>query len=54
MLWERAARYRRIAAALGDDEMKRKRHYAPRLGSPRGSRDQEEASQKSRKPLAAD
>lgn len=54
VLWERAARYRRIAAALGDDEMKRTRRYGARLGSAAGNQNQDEAPQTSRKPLAAD
>jgi hypothetical protein len=54
VLWERAARYRRIAAALSDDEMKRKRNYVARLGSPMGKSSQDEVPQHGRKPLAAD
>ncbi len=51
-LWEMARRYRRIAVALGDDEMKRKVKYVARLDSALGG--SEEPLWKPGKGLAAD
>ncbi len=51
-LWEMAKRYRRIAAAIGEDEMKRKATYIARLDSALPGAD--EAMRKPSKGLAAD
>jgi hypothetical protein len=51
-LWEMAKRYRRMAAAIGEDEMTRKAKYIVQLGSARAGID--EASQKAGKGFAAD
>ena len=49
-LWDKARRYRRIAAALGEDEMKRKVKFRARLGSAAG----DETPKREDKALAAD
>jgi hypothetical protein len=50
-LWEQARRYRRILAALGEEDSKRKMNYAGRLGSAAGADDKAKRSDKA---LAAD
>jgi len=50
-LWEQARRYRRILAALGDEDMKRKVNYVGRLGSATGADDKVKRPDKA---LAAD
>jgi hypothetical protein len=50
-LWEQARRYRRILAALGEEDMKRKINFAGRLGSATGTDDKAKRSDKA---LAAD
>lgn len=52
LFWKKAARYRRIAAAVGDEEMKRKAQYPVRLGSATG--DEKGVRDRLRKSLAAD
>lgn len=50
--WEMAKRYRRIALAIGEDEMKRKTKFVARLGAALPGPD--DALRKPHKDLAAD
>jgi hypothetical protein len=50
-LWEQARRYRRILAALGEEDLKRKVNYAGKLDSAAGAGDKAKRSDKA---LAAD